>query len=450
MNIYLKNTKYIFSFIAATCLMLVSALEALAVSPPAISPGTGVYDQIQSSVTLTGGIGDTIYYTTNGSQPSHLTSPVYSSPISISDKAVIKAIARNGGVNSTVSVANIQSDVNSKPVSRADLVIWLKSDFGIETGGGSDVTRWNDLSGAATPSDFEQSSSPDRPVVVTGAINGIDAVQFDGISQFMQLPAGIADLSSGISIFAVIKPIGSSTHTLFTMGQNPDDTAGLLTLANQAEFQAYNSSTSSALTSNSNTLVQDFFQIVDVIHDGSTNALINIDAADVGSGTVQTLQNTARNFNLLGANQSVTDFWEGQLAELIVYNRPLTSAERAAIQGYLLSKYQFTTAQNVPDPIFSVPGGSLTAPTRVAIASRGDCEIHFTVDGTTPNSGSQIYDKPINIPFSLTLKAIAISQGVSSNVTTESYTLNATDFPAPDPLDTDPLKIELQLPTTTQ
>ncbi|MBK9622921.1 MAG: chitobiase/beta-hexosaminidase C-terminal domain-containing protein [Candidatus Obscuribacter sp.] len=54
-----------------------------------------------STVTITASPGDTIYFTTTGAVPTS-SSPVYSAPITIGDTAVIKAIARNGGVDSLV------------------------------------------------------------------------------------------------------------------------------------------------------------------------------------------------------------------------------------------------------------------------------------------------------------------------------------------------------------
>ncbi|MDX2105782.1 MAG: chitobiase/beta-hexosaminidase C-terminal domain-containing protein [Candidatus Melainabacteria bacterium] len=442
MNTYIKT-------IASIVLTLTMANAALAVSPPVISPATGVYSQIEDTVTITAGMGDTIHVTTDGT-PATSASPVYSGPITIGEKAVIRAIARNGGIDSAESISNILNDPLSHPVARTDLQLWLRSDFGPEVSG-ANVIQWNDLSGAASPNNAVQGTSADQPILIDSAINGKPAVSFDGISQFLALSSGISDLTAGASIFAVVKPIGSVSATLFTMGNNPDDSVSLLTLTDQVELDAYNSTTSSSVVSASSSLAQDLFQAVDAVHDGAGSADINLDALNIGSGSVQNLTNTSRTFNFIGTDAPVTTFFQGQLAELLVYSRPVTSVERADIQAYLINKFQLSTAQNIPAPIFSMAGGTVFGPVRIAISARPDCDVFYTLDGTTPSSGSTLYSGPINISFTQNLQAIAISQdGISSSVTSETYTLNATDFPAPDPLDTSPLQIELQLPTTSQ
>jgi hypothetical protein len=58
-------------------------------------------------------------------------------------------------------------------------------------------------------------------------------------------------------------------------------------------------------------------------------------------------------------------------------------------------------------------------------------EVAALNDNTTPTSSSQIYQGPVRINYTQTLKAIAISNGVSSAVTTATYTLNSTQFPEP-------------------
>ena len=446
-NTIRKNFKVAHRLVASLIFSLTMASAALAVSPPVISPTTGVYSQVEDTVTITAGMGDTIHVTTDGT-PATSASPVYSGPITIGEKAVIRAIARNGGIDSAESIANILNDPLSHPVTRTDLQLWLRSDFGPEVSV-SNVTQWNDLSG--TSNNAVQGTSADQPIFIDSAINGKPAVSFDGISQHLFLTNGISDLTAGASIFAVVKPIGSVSATLFTMGNNPDDSISLLTLSDQVELDAYNSTTSSSVVSSSSSLAQDVFQAIDTVHDGAGSADINVDALNVGSGSVQNLTNTTRNFNFIGTDAPITTFFQGQLAELLVYSRPLTSVERADIQGYLINKFQLSTAQNIPAPIFSQAGGTFSEPVRIAISARPDCDVFFTLDGTTPSSGSSPYTGPINISFTQNLQAIAISQdGISSSVTSETYTLNATDFPAPDPLDTTPLQIELQTPTTSQ
>lgn len=104
---------------------------------------------------------------------------------------------------------------------------------------------------------------------------------------------------------------------------------------------------------------------------------------------------------------------------------------------------------STPPPIVSVPTGTLDRPKQVAIAGVTGATIYYTTDGvTTPTSSSSVYVRPLSINYSLTLKAIAVLGGVSSTVSSASYTLDPTRWPAPNPADSSSLKIDLQLPTT--
>src|SRR6202007_3044003 len=80
------------------------------VSPPALSPVGGTYT---SSVTVTitdSTSGTTIYYTTDGSTPTTASTP-YSSPITLSQSATVKAIAAASGMTrSNVASATYTTD----------------------------------------------------------------------------------------------------------------------------------------------------------------------------------------------------------------------------------------------------------------------------------------------------------------------------------------------------
>lgn len=435
--------------LASTIFSLFIQTAAFATNPPIISPSTGVYSQVQSQVTITADPGDTIYFTQDNSDPTP-SSPEFVNPIPIGSSAVIKAIAWNSGVSSSIVTAIIQSDANSKPVPRTGLKLWLKSDFGPLTSG-ANVIQWNDLSGAASANNATQSTASAQPTLVSDAINDFPAVQFNGTSQFLNLTSGLSNLSSGASLFAVIKPVGTGTSTLLTTGNSgPSDQMSLEAVNTQAQFTAYNGTTGSTLASPSGSLTLNKFQELDSVHSGAASASINVNTASVASGAVENLINTSRTLNFIGSD-GTANFFNGQLAELLIYDRPVTVSERADIGAYLFTRYQLSTAVATAAPIISVASGTLPGPTQVAIAAEAGSTVYITQDGSDPNPGtSPVYSKPLNINYTQTLKALSVANGVSSSISSASYTLDANKWPAPDPLDTRPLTIDLQLPTTSQ
>jgi len=426
-------------------------IAAWAVTAPTITPGTGVQTAPVSTVTITATPGDTIHYTSDGSQPTS-SSPTYSSPITIGDTAVIKAIATSGGVDSAVTESYIQNAPNTLPVSRTGLKAWYKSDWGPLTSSGSAVDTWVDMSGSASRNDATQSTSGNRPTLVAASINDEPAVSFDGSNDYMNLTAGLSDLTSGVSIFAVVKQVGTGTATLVTTGNSgPANMASLQTINTQAKFNAYNSTTASNVTTPTSSVVVGKFQLIDVVHDGSASADLSVKSISRVVGIVQNLTNTSRAQNYLGTDGSISTYFNGQLAELLVYDRGVTVSEASDIRAYLTNKYQLLTATSTPEPLLSAGSSTLDHPMGIAISGNDDAVIWYTLDGTTPSAGggtSVQYTGPVWISYTRTLKAVAVAKGVSSSVVSATYTLDTVRYPAPDPSDTRPLNINLQLPTT--
>ncbi|WP_232101797.1 X2-like carbohydrate binding domain-containing protein [Paenibacillus sp. URB8-2] len=76
-------------------------------------------------------------------------------------------------------------------------------------------------------------------------------------------------------------------------------------------------------------------------------------------------------------------------------------------------------------PTANPTGGEVAAGTTVALATSTDgATIHYTTDGSTPTSSSQVYSTPIPVNAAMTIKAIAVKAGLSdSAVMSESYTI---------------------------
>ena len=54
-------------------------------------------------------------------------------------------------------------------------------------------------------------------------------------------------------------------------------------------------------------------------------------------------------------------------------------------------------------------------------------EIHYTTDGSAPTAESTLYSEPFTLSNTTTVKAIAIKDGVSSQVSTKSFTKGEDD-----------------------
>ncbi|MBR4897779.1 MAG: chitobiase/beta-hexosaminidase C-terminal domain-containing protein [Prevotella sp.] len=81
------------------------------------------------------------------------------------------------------------------------------------------------------------------------------------------------------------------------------------------------------------------------------------------------------------------------------------------------------TPITVAAPTFSVPEGTYTEAQTVTLACETEgAAIYYTLDGTDPTAESTLYEAPITISTTTTVKAIAIKDDVLSAVATATYT----------------------------
>lgn len=74
-------------------------------------------------------------------------------------------------------------------------------------------------------------------------------------------------------------------------------------------------------------------------------------------------------------------------------------------------------------PTFDPLAGTYGVPQFVHIVSPGADAIYFTLDGSTPDTTSELYQGNVFIPSSLTLKAISVVDGTPSSAGSAVYVI---------------------------
>lgn len=430
--------------------------SAPTLNAPTVTPSSGVYLPQQTFI-LQQDQNAVVHFTTNGNTPTDSDLFFYNSDLNywlkypgadyvprVQKTTTIKAIAKAPFFNdSPVTTATFEVDNATTAIPRDGLIQWLRASN--ITTSGSNVTTWNDVSGSLN----DASNGSNQPTLVANAVNGLPAVNFSG-SQFLQAPAGFSTFTSGLTAMLVGKPASVSAGArLFDYGNGATSDNIIMNLPSSTglTFSTYNSSTGSSATASSGVTLGSF-QLLEALYNGSNTANLFVNGASLGSSSsMQTLQNLVRITNYIGQDNSGGNRYNGQIAEMLLWNRQLTPAERAAVEGYLLSKYQMPSTNSVLTPTFSVATLTIfSEPSQVAIAGPTGAKIYVTQDGSTPTTSSQEYTKPVFVMWSQTVKAIAVLNGVSSSVATASYTLDSTKWPAPSPSDTRALDLKQQLP----
>lgn len=208
--------------------------------------------------------------------------------------------------------------------------LWLKASD-IAGSDGTAVSAWDDASGNAR--NFVQATGANQPTLKTGAngINSQNVVRFDGTTDFLTSSATVENIIDGSAGTAIIvAKIGSALATDAILC---DSGANLVYGINATGWRV----TSEAETENVAVSVSTSY-ILWAKHDG-TNFYTRINRtvwpAGSGDGIVGTLTGTL----ILGDRTGASEFFTGDIAEIIVFDRVLDEGEATLMRTYLNNKY---------------------------------------------------------------------------------------------------------------
>jgi hypothetical protein len=236
---------------------------------------------------------------------------------------------------------------------------------------GTAVTRWNDRS---TSGSHAVLSSTTAPVLAAGAINGHAAVRFDRTQ-----PNHLEITASGIGA------VGSANRSVFAVATGRSTTnsstnyAGSIAIWPGHHNGVYFSSFGTGSTVNAavgavwsaggggtqlaNGPLMTGAQVVSQVASSSASVLTQTVA---GNGVVKggTLSGSFRSYTNLvrigAANISGTDnsnwYLDGDVGEVIVLNRAVTSTEQRIVDEYLARKWGLTLSPAAPGLVVAIPG----------------------------------------------------------------------------------------------
>ena len=408
----------------------------IGLAAPLLSPDGGTFKDTQTVTVLNTPPDSVTRYTLNGDTPT-AASTSYSGPITITASTTLKARNfYNNGALSEISTADFV--INPVlPVPSSGLQLWLKADTAVETApGSSTVTRWKDQSAGSRHA--VQYLSGVRPTLAAGAINGLPAIHFDGATQFFQCLPGFADFTSGMTAIVVARPTASASNAKFFDFGNGSPSNNLVlsrdatTAALRLDLYTGGSVLALHAADGINALQPGLFQILQADYDGTQIRLYNdgyLQAQGRKQGSGGAIPNITRTLNYIGkSNWPLDALYQGDIAEILLYNRKLTDAERLAIQTYLVNRY--TIGARTHTPAISPAGGDYPTAQAVTItcADMPTAEIHYTLDGTDPTINSPTYTGALNINRTTTVKATAIANGQDpSPIATAQFYINDTN-----------------------
>lgn len=214
-----------------------------------------------------------------------------------------------------------------EPGSIPGLSLWLRAEDLASLTDGDAVGQWPDASGGCNHA--TQTTASKRPVYRSDQVNGMPAVWFDAVDDGMSTPVDPPTATTMVAVYS--SRAGATGHVLnggFSFFQGPY----------VGRYRAY---TGQYLTGPSVTAGR---WVTQAFRQSSALAELFIDGERVATST-----RTVNPGPLLLARQGTySQVLDGALAELLVYDRTLSDAELAQVQGWLAARY-------VPPPMPNQP-----------------------------------------------------------------------------------------------
>ncbi len=221
---------------------------------------------------------------------------------------------------------------NDNPIPKLNLSLWLRADKGVEHSANS-ISLWKDLSGNGN--DVVQSTATAKPTFVSNSQNSLPTVQFDGTSDYMTT-VGNVSLGTQTTIIAVsyinsaagyMRLLHANSNAYILFGYNNN-----VFTSNYGNGTAWNN-----LTANGGGTVNGTWKIITSVVNGTNDLSYQNGVALAAKGAGKTASNAGL---VVGAyTDGTTQWFNGKLAELIVYNRALSAAERISVENYLAMKW---------------------------------------------------------------------------------------------------------------
>jgi uncharacterized repeat protein (TIGR01451 family) len=297
------------------------------------------------------------------------------------------------------------------------LALWLDAST-ITTNDGVALAQWDDLSGNGRHA--TQATTNNRPVFATNAVNGLPAIRFDGTDDVFTYN-GTFLTNTDYTVFCVEARNDDQVNFLF--GGSDGVALNNLHLGYRGNTQF----THDHWTGGYNVTIPGFTNKQFKVHSwhldqmGGNRAMYTDGALLAQNGNAAPLQGYPG--AMIGGRRAANDSrFNGDFAEIIMYDRYLNVGERNAVGYYLADKYGSTTAYTDPGSAdIAVSVASLSG----AVVSIGD-EIEYTV--TAVNNGYTNATIVVSNAIPDVLNFVSATGGAYSDATGE-WTVGDLPYP---------------------
>lgn len=223
------------------------------------------------------------------------------------------------------------------------LALWLKADAGV-TLSGSDVTAWADQSGNGN--DVTAPGTP--PTFDASVINGLPGVRFTGAAvSLANTSTSLITAGAARHVFSVVK-CGSTASPggpiVVFRGNTPWFAAYLAIIGGNTYAYSDGATTASTLTSPP-TLTSTAFEVEHAsAGTGTGNLTLALDGTNQTLATPDIATESGATGFVIGNAPTASQYFDGDVCEVFVYDHVLTGSDLADLRGYLQARYGITIA----------------------------------------------------------------------------------------------------------
>lgn len=223
------------------------------------------------------------------------------------------------------------------PIPATGVLLWLRADDAVANAPDGKLQMWQNplvKNGTATPARPNQ-----LPAVIAGAINGHAVVRFDGTDQMLvtSIDIGPKRMPEG-TVITVLRSATADKSPLRKIYGGDDggfDRAVGLDDRSERNFTLF---TGSGVAGYFDLLPDTTYVVVDEYSPTTFSGWVNGNAA-VSKLSASWHEDALPNMYIGGTGTVFNEYWSGDLAEMIVYARKLSDAERVQVEDHLGQKY---------------------------------------------------------------------------------------------------------------
>jgi hypothetical protein len=252
------------------------------------------------------------------------------------------------------------------PRNLPNLQLWLDATR-IAQADSTSVATWSDQSGNGY--DATQGSTAARPTYIASGLNGLPVVRFDGTDDNLSVPSSTATfkfLHTDFSTVFIVAKAGvvadpNARYGFFGTNSGGTSARGLMINYDDRASQSLNNAIRTGISNGTawvslndanNFFAANTFGIITVRSDpanatAADRSVLNLNGGTDTKNNTQTaaLSTSNASFNLeIGSSGGAFPVLNGDIAEIIVYNRALNTSELAQVHRYLARKWGIALA----------------------------------------------------------------------------------------------------------